>query len=84
VTAILRRLQKFGGVCIPSIVRDSKCGHHLLLAPKTLVYIWVGWQKRCGGVGSFPLSPSPHTNNQKISCSGGGGGGGGGGEQVVR
>ncbi len=59
VTAILRRLQEFGGVCIPSIVRDSKCGHHLLLAPKTLVYLgWVA-DKVWWGWGPFPSLPSP-------------------------
>jgi len=66
VTAILRRLQKFGGVCILSIVRDSKCGHHLLLAPKTLVYLgWVADKVWWGGALS-PLSLPPHKQPEDL------------------
>lgn len=69
VTAILRRLQELGGVCIPSIVRDSKCEHHLLLTPKTSG--WVADKVWWGGALS-PLSLPPHKQPEDLLFSGGG------------
>jgi hypothetical protein len=68
VTAILRRLQEFGGVYTPSIVRDSKVWASSPSGSKNFGIFGLGGRQGVVGWGPFPsLPPPPPTQTTRRS-----------------